>query len=215
MGFWITETGTYSGDPVERSKSSRRVLAYQSEKPQTIGLLKTYTAGLFYGIEKIFWAWCIVEGFKRDCWIFDYAGLVYDGCDCKDGQYVCQGNVVFDKGKGVKKLSYYTYKKMVEVLEGADWKYIQVIRESDGIRIYQFLKNDNHVWVAWNDNPSSQQVMFTVGDISSVKITEAVPRYESGKDVVDYNTAFHTEKRMVANRQIDIALGEVPLYIEK
>jgi hypothetical protein len=87
--------------------------------------------------------------------------------------------------------------------------------QKDGIRIYQFSKNDNPIWVAWNDNPGSQTVMLPVGDIPSAKITEAVPRYESGKDVVDYNTAFHTEKRMVANRQIDIALGEVPLYIEK
>jgi len=54
----------------------------------------------------------------------------------------------------IPKLSYYTYKKMVEVLEESDWNSIQIIQEKDGIYIYKFTKKDTGKsgWVILNGN---------------------------------------------------------------
>ena len=41
-----------------------------------------------------------------------------------------------------------TYKKMVEMLEGCDWKNIATIQEQNGIYIYKFTKQGKPIWVA-------------------------------------------------------------------
>jgi len=220
LKFWITETGTYSGDPSQHVTGKQELL-YQSEKQQASGLLKRYVSALSYKIEKIFWAWNIVEGFKRDCGIFDYTGLVYDGCDCNEnGKYVCEKGIGYDLGQGVKKLSYYTYKLMVEKLEGSDWDNIQTIQESDNVYIYKFTKNGEPVWVAWwdyfDDTGSSKTISLDVGSINSVKITKAVPNAEDGSkiDANDYPDFFNTETKTVSGGKVEITLGESPVFVE-
>lgn len=42
---------------------------------------------------------------------------------------IYDGKFAHDPGKGVKKPSYYTYKKMAEILEGGDWNNIKTIKE--------------------------------------------------------------------------------------
>ncbi|MFZ2937449.1 MAG: hypothetical protein WA066_01950 [Candidatus Omnitrophota bacterium] len=212
LRFWITETGTYSGDP---TAARRKDLPYQSEKQQAQGLIKAYISALSCGIEKIFWAWNIVEGFKRDCGIFDYTGLVYDGCDCVNNRYTCGPGVGYDKGRNVKKLAYYTYKKMVEILEGSEWSNVQIIQESDDVYIYKFTKQGKPIWVAWNDNEQEKQI--TISNITSgqAKITQAVPKYESGKEVTDYNAAFNTEIKSVNNGKIKITLKDISVFMEE
>ncbi|MBU1089212.1 hypothetical protein KKF38_00235 [Patescibacteria group bacterium] len=224
LRFWITETGTYSGDPSQHVTGKQELL-YQSEKQQASGLLKRYVSALSYKIEKIFWAWNIVEGFKRDCGIFDYTGLVYDGCDCNEnGKYVCEKGVGYDLGQGVKKLSYYTYKLMVEKLEGSDWDNIQTIQKSDGVYVYKFTKNGEHVWVAWDDAefqcikaPCGRQVTISGISSSRVKITEAVPGAESGEDLNenDYPNFFKTDTQTVSGGKVEIILGESPVFVEE
>lgn len=112
------------------------------------------------------------------------------------------------------KLSHYTYKKMVEVLERSDWSNIQTIQESSGIYIYKFTKQGTPIWVAWND--SSLTKTITISGISSnrVKKTEAIPKYESGKDVTDYATAFQTDTLNVTNDAVTLTLGARPMFIE-
>ena len=66
LRFWITETGTYSGDPVN-DKTGGPGDPYQDEKQQASGLVKRYVSALGTGIEKVFWAWGIREGFGCDC----------------------------------------------------------------------------------------------------------------------------------------------------
>lgn len=220
LRFWITETGTYSGDPIN-VKGGVDENPYQSEKQQARGLLKRYVLDLSFGIEKIFWAWNIVEGFSRDCGIFDYTGLVYDGCDCNEyGQYVCEKGIGYDLGQGVKKLGYYTYKLMVEKLEGSNWDNIQTIQESDNIYIYKFINKETNIptWVAWNDNAQEQTITLNVGDIGSVKITEAVPDAESGVDLdkSDYPNFFKTETKTVSKKgTVALTLGENPIFVEE
>ena len=119
-----------------------------------------------------------------------------------------------DDGKSHKKLAYYTYKKMVEVLDGSDWNNIQTIQEKDGVYIYKFTKNNKPILVAWNDNSTSKTITISGITSSQVKITEAVPKYESGKEVTDYNTAFNAETKSVSGGKVTITLKDVPVFVE-
>jgi len=100
-------------------------------------------------------------------------------------------------------------------MEGIDWNDIKIIQESDGVYIYQFSKNGRPFWVAWNDNSESKQTTLSNITSSQVKITQAVPKYESGKDVTDYNTAFATEIKTVQNNTASVTLGDVPIFVEE
>ena len=140
---------------------------------------------------------------------------MYDGCDYVNNKYQCGSNIGYDKGKGVKKLSYYTYKKMVEILEGSDWDNIEAIQEKDGVYVYKFTKDGKPIWVAWNDNNGEKQVVISGVNSSSVKITESVPNYGSGKEVKDYATAFKTETRQVTDNKLTITLNESPVFVEE
>lgn len=103
----------------------------------------------------------------------------------------------------------------VEILDGSDWNNIQTIQEKDGVYIYKFMKTGKPIWVTWNDNSGSKQVTISGISSGSVKTTEAVPKYESGKDVADYSTAFNTETKSVSNGKISITLGEKPVFAEE
>jgi hypothetical protein len=69
--------------------------------------------------------------------------------------------------------------------------------------------------VAWNDNSAEKQITISGIPSKEVKITEAVPKYESGKDVADYNTAFNTETKTAQNGKITITLGDTPVFVEE
>lgn len=202
--IWITEMGSYSGDP------SGNEWPLQTERQQALDYLKRFVYPLSFGVKKVFPAFGLMEGFKYDGGYFDFTGLIYDGWG--------QG----DLGLGVKKLSYYTYKKMTEVLEGSDWNNIQTIQESGDVYIYRFIKNNKPIYVAWwdyfNDATYTQgktkQVSLTGLQGNSALITEAVPKFASGKDVTDYNTAFKTETKSVAGGQVTVTLGDSPVFVE-
>lgn len=175
------------------------------ERFQAINLVKRYVYSLSCGVRKIFW-WNLVEGegpLLAEDKPSNHFGLVYDGVG-KD-----------DPGYGTKKLSYYTYKKMVEILEGSDWNNIQTIQEKDGIYIYKFTKQGKTIWVAWNDNRRAKTVEIAGTGSGQVKITEAVPKYKSGKDVTDYSTDINTETKTVSGGITAITLGDTPVYVEE
>ena len=127
LPIWITEMGAYSGDPAP-------VIAgidfpAQTERQQALDYFKRFVYPLSFGVKKVFPAFGLMEGFKFDGSYFDHTGLIYDGMDSGDA------------GLGVKKLGYYMYKKMTEVLEGSDWGSIETVRESGDVYIYKFVKN--------------------------------------------------------------------------
>jgi hypothetical protein len=193
--FWLTETGDYSGSPLPKSAPKK------TEKEQAKNLIKIYVSSLVNRMEKIFWVtlteWSDYGG-KNSVW--DNVGLI---------------NNPKNDGESHKKLSYYTYKKMVEVLEGSDWNNIQKVQESGGVYIYKFNKSGKNIWVAWNDNSASKQITISGIPSGSVKITEAVPKYETGKDVSDYSTAFNTETKSASGGKITITLKDKPVFVEK
>jgi len=200
--IFITETAQYSGQPNPPPLMVGRSSEFHSEQKQALDLIKLYVYSLSKGVKKLFWVtlteWHNFDGRPNE--VFDNVGLI---------------NNPQNDGQSHKKLVYYTYKKMVELLEGSDWNSIQTIQEKDGIYIYKFTKQGKPIWVAWNDNKEEKQI--TVSDIGSdkVKITEAVPKYQSGKDVKDYNAAFTTETKSTSNGKVTITFKDTPMFIEE
>ena len=201
--IWFTETAIPSKPVGERAQAS--------------DLVKRFIHPLTIGVKKIFWSKMIEGEYPLNVdQISSHFGLVYDG--------IGQG----DPGYGVKKLAYYTYKKMVEVLEGSDWKNIKTIKEEQndayGLFLYKVTRNGKPVYVGWFDCFDEQKCsvmridlraeLAFDRDVKTVKITEAVPRYETGKEVVDYAAAFKSETKATDGGKITIALEETPVFVE-
>lgn len=196
LPIWITEMGSYSGDPVEPK------FPFQTERQQASDYLKRFVYSLSHGVKKIFPAFGLMEGFIHNDGYFDHTGLIYDGRGSND------------LGLGVRKLGYYTYKLMTEKLEGSDWKNIETIQEQDGIYIYKFTKQGTPIWVVWNDSSVTKTVTISGITQNRVRATEAVPKYESGKEVADYTTAFRMDTLAVTNGAVELTLGQRPVFIE-
>jgi len=210
---WITEMGSYSGDPVPVPLLiSGTPIDYplQTERQQALDYLKRFVYPLSFGVKKIFPAFGLMEGFKYDGGYFDYTGLIYDGWGAGD------------LGLGVKKLGYYTYKKMTEILEGSDWNNIQTIQESNDVYIYKFVKNDKPIYVAWwdyfNDPTYTPGKMIQVSlsglQGASAIITEAVPKFATGAEVTDYATAFNKSTLATSNGVLTLGLGDGSVFVE-
>jgi len=207
IDIWITESGTYSGSPLQKE--------YQSEAEQASSVIKRYVSPLAKGVKKIMWAWGTTESFKKDCNFFDYTGLVYDGCDCNDsGKYVCPSTTGDDLGTGVKKLGYYTFKQMTQKLEGSDWDNIEIIQESNDIYVYKFKNKTTgkSTWVAWSDSGSGSVSLSSLGITTNAKVIDAVPDYANGKEIE--NIAF---ENMFQEFVVDssIKLWDVPVFVEE
>lgn len=197
--IWIGEMSYNDG----KAKDFPFLEQAHSEKEQANELLKRYIYSLAKGASKIFWVtlteWHNFGGMGANNY-FDNVGLIHNPRN--DGQ-------------SHKKLSYYTYKKMVEILDGSDWDNIQTIQESDGIYMYKFVKNGKSIWVAWNDNSEEKQATFSGITSAQVKITEAIPKYASGKEVMAYGTAFKIQTKTVKDAQATITLNDIPVFVEE
>lgn len=135
--IWFTEMGTYNGKPHMPIH-----FQWQSERDQASEMVKRYVVALGEGVEKIFWAWGITEGFQdpKDNDLFDNTGIVYDG--------IGPG----DPGKGVKKISYWTYQKITQMLQYWNGSRPQKIDTGKDIFAYRFLFSNNEnrgIVVAW------------------------------------------------------------------
>src|SRR3990172_1666015 len=194
--LWITETGI----PSEGN------LPYKlSEAIQAQEVIKRSVLGIASGAEKVFWHKLV------------------------DAKYSDSPSMGVVKEDFTPKLSYFTYKKLIEVLEGSDWKNIKTIKEVQndayGLFLYKFTRNGKPVYVGWFDCFDEQKCSVMRIDlradlafdrvVKTVKITEAVPRYESGKEVKDYKIAFNTETKPVQDGKITIILKEIPVFVEE
>lgn len=209
----FVEGAQYDGDP--NQPVPRSSLPIQTERGQAWGLLKMYVYGLSIGIDKIFWNLLFersdyepghTEPFAQNP--FNHYGLIHNPTNA-DGLFG-------------KKLAYYTYKLMVEKLEGSDWNNILTIQESEDVYIYRFMKNGKSIYVAWWDyfndpiytQGKTKQVTITNMQGNSVLVTEAVPNFSSGKDITDYSTAFNKETKPATGGQLTILLGDSPVFAE-
>lgn len=211
MSIWCTEMSSYSGQPVEPDYPLP--LPYQSERQQATDYVKRFVYTLSRGVDRISLAFGIMEGLKHADAFIDHTGLIYDG---KDSQ---------DSGLGVKKLSYYSYKKMTELLSGVDWSSAQIVRENmnnDHIYLIVANKNGSPIVIGWwdyFDDPAYVPGATTLLELKAVHGTHVdvksfVPFFETGADVTDYGTAFQTTTYPVTLGAVTIVLDENPVLIE-
>ncbi len=171
-------------------------------------VIRSYVTNLAYGQKKQFWTSVLEYSQYNDAIIFAHTGLIH--------------NPKNSDGLSHKKLAYYTYKKMTEMLEGADWNNIQTLQEAGDVYVYQFTRNGAPVYVAWWDyfnDPTytpGQTRAVTLSGVpgTTALLTEAVPRFASGAEVTNYATAFRTETLPVSGGSVTLTLGESPVFVE-
>lgn len=178
-----------------------------------MALFKRYIHLSSLGVERILWNFLSER--PDECSVDDnffwYTGLVYDGL----GQ--------FDKGEGVKKLSYFTYKLLVDKLGDADWDNITAASSGENVYQYLFMKDGAPAYVVWydwfNDTVVPKQVTLDVSHIRTglVGITKAIPSFETGKeaDTVPFEEAFESYTLPITNGTVVIDLDREPVFIEE
>ncbi|MFA6000634.1 MAG: hypothetical protein WC828_00755, partial [Thermoleophilia bacterium] len=218
MPIWITEMGSYSGDPTETTGPAARQIKKlefpnQSERQQAQDDFKRFIYPLSRGVNKIFLAFGLMEGFKHEGGYFDHTGLIYDGEGAND------------PGRGIKKLSFFTYRKMSEKLTGADFSTIKTLRDgtgSDHLYLFQVQKDGKDTYIAWWDyfdeagyKPGiSKTIELSDLDGTMATVTSVVPTSDSGKDVKDYGTAFKSDSKPIEDGNVSVTLDEDPVIIE-
>lgn len=188
--IWITEMS--ASDAVPNG---------MTEKTQAIDLIKRYVYSMARGAGKIFWGTLTENsnfaGMSGNTNYFNTQGLI---------------NNAQNDGESSKKLAYYAYKKMAEVL-GDGWKTIETIQESGGIYVYKIESGNGTVYVAWNDNSASKTVAIKDIGFKSADIIDALPKYDKGGDVVDYASAFDEQTRQAGGGTLELQLGDEPVFI--
>ena len=138
--IWFTEMGTYSGTPHHRRGHP---LPFQSERQQATEMVKRHVVALGEGIEKLFWAWGMIEGFVNvhDNDYFDNTGFVYDG--------IGPG----DPGRGTEKIVYWTYQRMTGLLQQWDGQPPEKVSLGEEVVCYRFrtAAADRAVLVVWQE----------------------------------------------------------------
>ncbi|MBM4053164.1 MAG: hypothetical protein FJ264_00530 [Planctomycetes bacterium] len=204
MPIWSTEMGTYSGQP--------EGLPYQTEHQHATDNFKRYIYGLSRGIAKIFQSYGMMEGWQDEDDTFDHTGLIYEGKNSSD------------RGLGIKKLGYYSYKKMTETLEGADWSTLEMLRDgtdTDLLYLFRIIKDNIPIYIAWWDyfddpdyfqgNTKDIRLRGIPGNI--ISITKVVPEYVYGEEITDYDTAFTVYTSPIRRGIAKISLDETPVFI--
>ncbi|NOZ96125.1 MAG: hypothetical protein GXP47_15510 [Acidobacteria bacterium] len=196
--------GTYSGDP------SGSYYGYQSERDQARDLFKRFLFSFSRGIQKVFPAFGLIEGFKHDDGYFDHTGLIYDGLGPDD------------PGLGVKKLGYFTYKKMTELLEGADWNTLESLATGNDALIALRVQKDGRPlvvawWDAFGDAGQGEPPLLHLDGLRTglLRVTAVVPSVSSGADVNGYEDAFAVRTVLVVDGRASISVGGDPLVIEE
>ncbi|MBP7732809.1 MAG: hypothetical protein KA140_03480 [Caldisericia bacterium] len=204
--IWITEMGAYSGKP-QRGPGK---FDFQSESDQANDIFRKLIHPLSYGVAKIFPAFGMIEGFvdPKDNDYFDNTGLIFDGI----GQY--------DKGRGVKKLSFWTYKLVAENLGGADLSKVETLTDKDGVMVIKFMVSGKPVYVCWYDwwtgKDKTKKVTIKLSN-GKWNIYEAIPNKDSGKNVkdTDYPKFFTSTTKTVSNGKLELTLGTKPLIVRQ
>ena len=138
--IWFTEMGTYSGNPRHHQGHP---LPFQSERQQAAEMVRRHVVALGEGVEKLFWAWGLIEGFVNvhDNDYFDSTGFVYDGIGPDD------------PGRGTKKVAYWTYQKMTGLLQHWDGKPPEKLSLGEAVVGYRFrtAADDRAVLALWQE----------------------------------------------------------------
>lgn len=258
----VQQGGTYTG----QDSKVNQMEEYQSEEDQASYLVKRGVYLLVNGVEQIQFG-TYAEHSCHDGTIhnwFTMMGFVYNGIpngisdDCDqtgkknkqtkreskksliamsdcDGQLPCP-----DPGAGVKKLSYFSNKKIAEILRGLDKSKIEAVAtEEAGVYVFKGTNNDGKIayfawWDWWNKcprpdfskpemdvacvNKNKPTVVINVGkNIKKIRSTEIVPNQDTGKLAykMNYKDIFTSSYEDVKeDGKVAIRLGIKPIYIE-
>lgn len=58
------------------------------------------------------------------------------------------------------------------------------------------------------------EVPFPGLDFANVVVAEAVPKFNTSAEVIDYSTAFYTSTATISNGSVTPTLGAMPVYVE-
>ena len=208
---WFTEVGTHSGCDVDPGKPC------QTEVEQASELVKRYVHLVGNGVARVFWhtllesrSYTKLMG-QND--FFDNTGLIYNGYTFRDGEAIYRpAGVGEDRGDGVKKLGFYSYKLIAEKLSAYEW--VEPIQQENGVYVYQFRVGERDLWVAWVEGGGA--VSLSIPGVSTIRVTDAVPNLPSGDrlDGRDYPAFFDVRILSVESGTVDLILGESPVFIE-
>lgn len=178
----------------------------KTEQEQARYLIKSYILSLALGQKKLFWTSSLEYYWPhKGREAFAHTGLI---------------NNPRNDGKSQKKLAYYTYRLMVEKLDGAQWNKTRILSMGkDNIYAFQFVKKGRPVYVIWWDyfkEPGFKTKTFTLKGIGAteVRITTATPIAEKGLEVKDYGKAFKLDIRKVDSGKVYLKLDTEPLVVE-
>ena len=208
LEFWITEMGTYSGQiPLGGGLSkginplTNQPYPPQSEADQAASLVKRYITSLALGVNKIFWAYGLVEGFKFDSGYFDFTGLIYDGDKDPRGVTYTWGQAPFsDPGFGVKKMSYFSMKLLIEKLGNADFSTLETLSSNGGLHIYRLMNEGRAHWILWSDEP----LLFTLKGVNSRQVRQMQMVGPPETKIVD-----------TINDSVTLALEPLPIILDE
>jgi len=195
----VTESGTQTGNGTGQTQSD-----------QAISLLKRYVYLISEGLDRLYW--------------FNLLNVIGEPTDIDIDGFPSHTLIRYDSENNTdhqKRLGYYTYKLMTEKLEGSDWDNASEIYNNDNVYAYKFTnKSDGSViYVAWwdyykdpsySDGDTKEITLSELGFSGNVTVTDTIPKYVSGTEVIDYSSAFNT---WTTSELIDF--GKTPVYIEQ
>ena len=201
--FWSTGLGTYSGTPQAKVRVVPGEPTYHSEQFQAADLLKQYVYCASLGFRKVFLAMGLEEGYSHDGNYFDMTGLIFDG------------QFDHDRGKGVKKVGYFTYKMMTEKLEGSDWRRIESLPSgSPSVHAYRFWRSNGRppVCVAWWD--WFDEVKTIAGQSRTIDLPCSGAEAVVTVAITDYSGGRTLTRQHAVGGRVQVQLGEFPLFVE-
>lgn len=245
----IQQSGTYTGQDSKINNTKE----YQSEEDQASYLVKKAIYSLANGVDQIQYVTYIEHSCYDDTihnW-FTMMGFVYNGMPDKENSYCnkdgkkiklanCDGQLPCpDPGAGVKKLSYFSIKKLIEILSGFNAKKIEPIAMvASNVSLYKLTENGKTIYFAWWDwwnkcpRPDSLKpkmnescierngptVSINVEDIGntakSVRVTEIVPDFNFNIGGKIDSDVLKSVNENIQYGIVSVRLGTKPVYIE-
>jgi hypothetical protein len=198
----------FGGDHIISGESGMAGTA-EMERLQAGYMVRMNVYAMSLGHQMMCWTSILEYSHYADNIIFAHTGLINNPLNADPVSY--------------KKLAYYTQKKMVEVLEGSAWRAMQMVADTDNVRVYRLAKGGRSIYVVWWDffnDPSyvsgaSKVVRLTGLRVGSVRVTEAIPSAENGSEISDYAAAFATQEREITDCGVELTLGDSPVFVEE
>ncbi|PKK88130.1 MAG: hypothetical protein CVV64_20200 [Candidatus Wallbacteria bacterium HGW-Wallbacteria-1] len=213
---WCTETGTYSGRPLDMEGKVRVPL--KSERVQAFELLRIYLGALSEGVGKVFWCtlteWHAFGGVEDTIW--DNIGLIHNPAN---------------HGRSYPKLAYFTLQNFSRLYEERGWTEGKRILRSSPFFIFCFQGEKTEKtektkkpgagdsWIVWPIEPPSgpgfQNVPIDGSAGTKYRVTELLPAPVSGDFGNTLKPVFR-EAIITAEKNGDLKLffGDSPLLVD-